>query len=71
VYLAGLLGLARPLSFNLDYTGITRINLYRDGRREVRTINEIAHVADILDPLAATPVATTAGKQASRPVPAP
>src|ERR1700754_1138319 len=50
VYLAAILELARPLTFALDYTGITRVNVFRDGRREVRTVNEIAHVADILDP---------------------
>ncbi|WP_051581159.1 histidine phosphatase family protein [Pseudonocardia acaciae] len=50
VYLAALLGLARPLTFPLDYTGITRVTVSRAGRRSVRTINEIAHVADLLDP---------------------
>lgn len=50
VYLATLLGLARPLSFPLDYAGITRVTLSRGGRRSVRTVNEIAHVADLLDP---------------------
>jgi len=52
VYLAALLGLARPLTFPLDYTGITRVTVSRGGRRAVRTINEIAHVADLLDPAA-------------------
>lgn len=52
VYLAALLGLTRPLTFPLDYTGITRITLSRGGRRAVRTVNEIAHVADLLDPAA-------------------
>lgn len=56
VYLARLLGLARPLTFPLDYTGITRVTLSRGGRRAVRTVNEIAHVADLLDPsVAASP----------------
>jgi broad specificity phosphatase PhoE len=50
VYLATLLGLARPLSFPLDYAGISRVTLSRGGRRSVRTVNEIAHVADLLDP---------------------
>ncbi|MEN3269316.1 MAG: 2,3-bisphosphoglycerate-dependent phosphoglycerate mutase [Pseudonocardia sp.] len=47
-WLAHLLRLDRPLTFPLDYTGITRILAGRDGRRLVRTVNEIAHVADLL-----------------------
>jgi probable phosphoglycerate mutase len=47
-YLASLLGLARPLTFPLDYTGITRITVSRGGRRAVRTVNEIGHVSDLL-----------------------
>ena len=47
-WLAHLLGLARPLTFPLDYTGITRVIAGRDGRRVVRTVNEIAHVSDLL-----------------------
>ncbi|GAA5168519.1 histidine phosphatase family protein [Pseudonocardia eucalypti] len=50
VYLAALLGLDRPLTFPLDYAGLTRISVSRNGRRSVRTINEIAHVIDLLDP---------------------
>jgi len=53
VYLAALLGLARPLTFPLDYTGITRVTVSRGGRRAVRTVNEIAHVGDLLNPAAA------------------
>jgi 2,3-bisphosphoglycerate-dependent phosphoglycerate mutase len=48
VWLARLLGIARPLTFPLDYAGITRVIAARDGRRIVRTVNEIAHVADLL-----------------------
>jgi broad specificity phosphatase PhoE len=47
-WLAQLLGLDRPLVFPLDYTGVTRVLAGRDGRRVVRTVNEIAHVADLL-----------------------
>jgi probable phosphoglycerate mutase len=54
-WLAHLLGIERPLTFPLDYTGVTRIIAGRDGRRTVRTVNEIAHVADLLDVTAATP----------------
>lgn len=52
-YLAHLLGIARPLTFPLDYAGVTRVLAGRDGRRTVRTVNEIAHVADLLDVRAA------------------
>jgi probable phosphoglycerate mutase len=48
VWLARLLGLSRPLTFPLDYTGITRVLASRDGRRVVRSVNETAHVADLL-----------------------
>jgi probable phosphoglycerate mutase len=48
VYLAHLLGIGRPLTFPLDYSGVTRVLAGRDGRRVVRTVNEIAHVADLL-----------------------
>ncbi|MBV9921573.1 MAG: histidine phosphatase family protein [Pseudonocardia sp.] len=51
-WLAQLLGTARPLAFPLDYAGITRVLAGRDGRRYVRTVNEIAHVADLLTPIA-------------------
>jgi probable phosphoglycerate mutase len=51
-WLTHLLGIARPLAFPLDYTGVTRILAARDGRRSVRTVNEIAHVADLLAPVA-------------------
>lgn len=47
-WLAHLLGIDRPLAFPLDYTGISRVLAVRDGRRLVRTVNEIAHVADLL-----------------------
>jgi probable phosphoglycerate mutase len=53
-WLAHLLGIARPLPFPLDYAGITRVLAARDGRRSVRTVNEIAHVADLLPPVAGT-----------------
>lgn len=51
-WLAHLLGIDRPLAFPLDYAGITRVLAGRDGRRAVRTVNEIAHVADLLAPTA-------------------
>jgi 2,3-bisphosphoglycerate-dependent phosphoglycerate mutase len=53
-WLAHLLGLARPLTFPLDYAGITRVLAARDGRRLVRSVNEIAHVADLLTMTAGT-----------------
>lgn len=48
-YLAAVLGIDRPLPFPLDYVGVTRIVCARDGLRRPRTVNEIAHVADLLD----------------------
>jgi 2,3-bisphosphoglycerate-dependent phosphoglycerate mutase len=48
VWLARLLGISRPLAFPLDYAGITRVIVGRDGRRVVRTVNETAHVADLI-----------------------
>ncbi|ANY05031.1 histidine phosphatase family protein [Pseudonocardia sp. HH130630-07] len=47
-YLAAVLGLDRGLPFPLDYAGITRVLCARDGLRKVRTVNELAHVADLL-----------------------
>lgn len=51
-YLASILGIPRPLPFPLDYVGITRVICARGGRRRARTVNEIAHVADLLVPAA-------------------
>lgn len=48
IWLARLLGMDRPLAFPLDYAGICRVLAGRDGRRVVRTVNETAHVADLL-----------------------
>ncbi len=53
-WLAHVLGIGRPLAFPLDYVGITRVLAGRDGRRAVRTVNEIAHVATLLGPPAGT-----------------
>ena len=50
-WLTHLLGIARPLAFPLDYAGVTRVLAARDGRRSVCTVNEIAHVADLLAPV--------------------
>jgi probable phosphoglycerate mutase len=47
-WLARLLGISRPLVFPLDYTGVTRVLAARDGRRVVRSVNEISHVLDLL-----------------------
>jgi probable phosphoglycerate mutase len=53
IYLAHLLGVERELPFPLDYTGITRVLCGRDGRRTVRSVNEIGHVAPLLAEVAA------------------
>jgi probable phosphoglycerate mutase len=47
-YLAAVLGIPVPLPFPLDYVGVTRVLCSRSGRRRVRTVNEVAHVADLL-----------------------
>jgi 2,3-bisphosphoglycerate-dependent phosphoglycerate mutase len=52
VYLGHLLGIAKPLPFPLDYAGLTRVVARRDGVRRPRTVNEIAHVADLLEQVA-------------------
>ena len=41
---ARLPGIARPL----DHAGVTRVLAARDGQRVVRSVNEIAHVTDLL-----------------------
>jgi 2,3-bisphosphoglycerate-dependent phosphoglycerate mutase len=47
-YLAGELGLARPLTFPLDHGGLSRVLVSRTGRVRVRSVNETGHVADVL-----------------------
>ncbi|MRH86258.1 histidine phosphatase family protein [Nocardia sp. SYP-A9097] len=48
VLLQDVLGLERPLTFPIDYCSITRILYSRTGRRTVATVNENAHVWDLL-----------------------
>ncbi|MBF6328660.1 histidine phosphatase family protein [Nocardia transvalensis] len=48
VLLQDVLGLARPLTFPIDYCSITRILYSRSGRRTTATINENGHVWDLL-----------------------
>lgn len=48
VLLQDVLGLARPLTFPIDYCSITRILYSRTGGRTVATINENGHVWDLL-----------------------
>jgi broad specificity phosphatase PhoE len=47
-FLAGELGLARPLTFPLDHGGVSRVLVSRTGRVRVRSVNETGHVADVL-----------------------
>lgn len=47
-YLAEVLGIGRDLPFPLDYVGVSRVVCARDGMRKVATVNETAHVADLL-----------------------
>ncbi|ONM49113.1 histidine phosphatase family protein [Nocardia donostiensis] len=48
VMLQDVLGLARPLTFPIDYCSVTRILLSRTGRRSAATVNENGHVWDLL-----------------------
>ncbi len=48
VLLADILGLPRPLTFPIDYCSITRILYSRTGTRTAATINENAHVWNLL-----------------------
>jgi 2,3-bisphosphoglycerate-dependent phosphoglycerate mutase len=48
IWLRRVLGLEKSLTFPLDYAGITRVLASRDGRRVVKSVNETAHVADLL-----------------------
>lgn len=48
VLLQDVLGLARPLTFPIDYCSVTRILYSRTGRRTAATINENSHVWDLL-----------------------
>ncbi len=46
-FLAGELGLARPLTFPLDHVGLSRVLVSRTGRVRVRSVNETGHVAGV------------------------
>ncbi|MEV0249831.1 histidine phosphatase family protein [Nocardia sp. NPDC050712] len=48
VLLQEVLGLARPLTFPIDYCSITRVLFSRTGRRTAATVNENGHVWDLL-----------------------
>lgn len=48
IYLHNLLGTQMPLTFPIDYCSVTRILFSRSGRRTVASINETAHVWDLL-----------------------
>ncbi|MEV3962056.1 histidine phosphatase family protein [Nocardia sp. NPDC050193] len=48
VTLQDILGLARPLTFPIDYCSITRILFSRTGRRTAATVNENGHVWELL-----------------------
>ena len=48
VLLQDVLGLARPLTFPIDYGSVTRILFSRTGRRTAATVNENGHIWDLL-----------------------
>lgn len=47
-YLQRILGNERSLGFQIDYCSVTRILVSRAGRRAVASVNETAHVWDLL-----------------------
>ncbi|WP_068279951.1 histidine phosphatase family protein [Aldersonia kunmingensis] len=47
-YLQHILGNQRSLGFQIDYCSMTRILVSRSGRRAVASVNETAHVWDLL-----------------------
>lgn len=48
VYLTGLLGARRPLAFAVAYTSVSRVLASRSGMRTIESVNETAHVAELL-----------------------
>lgn len=48
VYLTGLLGAGRPLAFAVAYTSVSRVLASRSGMRTIESVNETAHVAELL-----------------------
>ena len=48
VYLAHILGTTKPMFFEPAYTSISRVLAARSGQRQVRSVNETAHVRDLL-----------------------
>ncbi|GAA4777996.1 hypothetical protein GCM10023200_08630 [Actinomycetospora chlora] len=47
-YVAAILGIARPLTFPLHHTSVTRVLVSRSGTRRVSSVNETQHVAGML-----------------------
>lgn len=47
-YLASILGLARPLTFPLHHTSVTRVLVSRSGARRVSSVNETQHLAGMV-----------------------
>jgi probable phosphoglycerate mutase len=50
IYLAHILGIDRPMWFEPAYTSISRVLAARSGQRQVRSVNETAHVRGLLGP---------------------
>jgi probable phosphoglycerate mutase len=48
IYLAHILGIDRPMWFEPAYTSISRVLAARSGQRQVRSVNEAAHVRRLL-----------------------
>jgi len=48
VVLQDMLELPRPLTFPIDYVSLSRVLISRNGARRVASVNETAHVRDLL-----------------------
>lgn len=48
IYLAHVLGTHRPMFFEPAYTSISRVLAAREGQRQIRSVNETAHVRGLL-----------------------
>src|SRR5947209_300226 len=50
-YLSSMLGMEQTLFFEPNYTSISRVLAHRDGRRQLHTVNETAHLRTVGDVL--------------------
>jgi probable phosphoglycerate mutase len=48
IYLAHVLGTRQPMFFEPAYTSINRVLAARSGQRQIRSVNETAHLRGLL-----------------------